>query len=364
MSSSSSPPPSSPPPPSSITDHPASPSSSKDEDAAAAAATGGGHDQQQHDAATKAMVGLGSLSISKKILLVPGSTMQASTAHRLEEEDEEEEGDVEEEQNADGQGNGRDSTAPTSPPKRPTLQPERHSWGRGTATEFHVRATNYKKSKKKEPSLDAFYELVSFDLVTTPEGSVDHVARYMGLSALKAAGGKKKRLFTGFPSLFIVNCQLPDGEPTMFQAAEDGPGRSAIFVFALKESTVNMLEGEREEGGKKQELPPALRLLREWFQRAPTDPDIRSRFKVREQVCLCVCVCACEFRDEEDQASHTHIHAHTHTQVIASCRNIEALELPSFITNYNGKPVIISKSGSLHQGEEEGDCYMEMDIRV
>jgi len=41
-------------------------------------------------------------------------------------------------------------------------------------------------------------------------------------------------------------------------------------------------------------------------------------------------------------------------------KNMEALDLPSFIQSYNGKPVLITKSGSLMKGEG----YMEMDIRV
>ena len=41
-------------------------------------------------------------------------------------------------------------------------------------------------------------------------------------------------------------------------------------------------------------------------------------------------------------------------------KNMEALDLPGFIQNYNGKPVLITRSGSLFKG----DGYMEMDIRV
>lgn len=104
------------------------------------------------------------------------------------------------------------------------------------------------------------------------------------------------------------------------------------------------------------------------YRRAPTDPECRGRFKV-----------------------------------IASCRNLEELALPAFISNYStwffcccgggggrrllfvcghlsclypiaastipppppysptdGKPVLITQSGRLHQGPN----YLEMDIRV
>lgn len=161
--------------------------------------------------------------------------------------------------------------------------------------------------------------------------SVNHMARFMVLDGLKA----KAAVHPDLPSLFIVNTQLPDGEPAMFNAADDGPSRSAIFIFALKPETVetllsssismanNDIKGRTATTSKP--LPPALSLLCEYVKRAPTDADFRGRFKV-----------------------------------IASCKNMETLNLPGFITNYNGKPVLITKSGTLHQGEG----YMEMDINV
>lgn len=47
-------------------------------------------------------------------------------------------------------------------------------------------------------------------------------------------------------------------------------------------------------------------------------------------------------------------------KVIATVKNMEQLDLPGFISNYNSKPVLITKSGSLCKG----DGYCEMDIRV
>lgn len=47
-------------------------------------------------------------------------------------------------------------------------------------------------------------------------------------------------------------------------------------------------------------------------------------------------------------------------KVIATVKNMEQLDLPGFISNYNSKPVLITKSGTLCRG----DGYCEMDIRV
>ncbi|EWM28001.1 protein of unknown function DUF1336 [Nannochloropsis gaditana] len=222
----------------------------------------------------------------------------------------------------------------------PALALPRHSWGHTSASSFRVRSRHYKRAKKKEPSLEAFYKLVSFDLIKASVGCVNHVGRLMDLEKVRPA-----RSFPGLPPLFIVNTQLPDGEPAMFNASDNGPGRSAIFVFALKESTVDMLEAHadspsaavRERKGKDHReafsVPPALQLLQEYFRRAPHDPDVRGRLKV-----------------------------------IASCANMDALHLPSFISNYNGKPVLITKSGRLHQGISSSNgedlLYIEMDICV
>ena len=198
--------------------------------------------------------------------------------------------------------------------------PPRHTWEGTPASAFHVRGPVYKHTGRKQPSLDSFYSLISFDFVKTSAGCVNHVARFMGLEQVRRA-----RSYPGFPPLFIVNTQLPDGEPSMFSSVEGGPSRSAVFVFALKASTVDLLEKHTQEkeqgegkGGRergKEALPPALLLLQDYFRRAPCDAEVRGRFKV-----------------------------------IASCVNLDELSLPSFISNYNGKPVLITRSGRLFQG--------------
>ncbi len=261
--------------------HPRPPHSSKEDATSAmatAAATGGGaHCRPAH------------------YHLQPGSTVQAAGGAPLHDD-------------------GDEGKATPDPPSTP----QAHSWGHTTASTFQVRAANYTGAKRKESSASEFYSLVSFDLVKSPEGCVDHVARYMDLAALHPI-----RTYPGFPSLFVVNTQLPDGEPSMFNSAkdEDGPCRSAIFVFALKASTVELLKAQDTKP-----LPPALQLLSEYFRTAPRDDGMKGRFKV-----------------------------------IASCRNLEALELPSFISNYNAKPVLITKSGRIYQGP---GGVMELDIRV
>lgn len=70
---------------------------------------------------------------------------------------------------------------------------------------------------------------------------------------------------------------------------------------------------------------PAIRLFAEWCEKAPNDPAWRGRFKV---ICLCT--------------------------------NFEELGFPSMITAYNGKPVLIRRTGTIFTGPG----YLEMNIHV
>lgn len=35
------------------------------------------------------------------------------------------------------------------------------------------------------------------------------------------------------PAVFVVNCQLPEGEPAMFNSPDDGPGRRQQYHVLL-----------------------------------------------------------------------------------------------------------------------------------
>lgn len=47
-------------------------------------------------------------------------------------------------------------------------------------------------------------------------------------------------------------------------------------------------------------------------------------------------------------------------QVICSCLNIDEMGLPSMITGYNAKPVLIRRTGSIFRGPN----YLEVDVHV
>ena len=182
----------------------------------------------------------------ERLLLVPGSTVQAASFLSLDHldaatitQDDDDNGNDENQDQA--QASAR-APAPEPSEYSPSSPPPRHTWEGTPASAFHIRGPHYKRAGRKQPSLDSFYTLVSFDLVKTPAGCVNHVARFIDLEKLRPT-----RSHPGFPPLFVVNTQLPDSEPAMFKSAEDGPSRSAILVFALKASTVDLLEKHHQE---------------------------------------------------------------------------------------------------------------------
>jgi hypothetical protein len=126
------------------------------------------------------------------------------------------------------------------------------------------------------------------------------------------------------PSLFIVNFQMPSEFPTsLFTEIVDGKGYSVVLYFRVTEDTITALNNLKA-------APPSVRLFHEYCTRAPEmdkDPNspYRSRFKITVR-----------------------------------CDNIDEFGLPSFITSYNAKPVLIRNTGTLVRGRG----YVEMDINV
>jgi hypothetical protein len=53
-----------------------------------------------------------------------------------------------------------------------------------------------------------------------PVLSVDNIASYMATHRLIP----EERGQSLLPPVFVVNCQLPEGEPAMFNSPDDGPG--------------------------------------------------------------------------------------------------------------------------------------------
>jgi hypothetical protein len=123
------------------------------------------------------------------------------------------------------------------------------------------------------------------------------------------------------PPLLVIQVQVPSEPPSsIFSSAEDGPGWALVMYFRLTEDSCRQLQDLSSAS-------PAVKLFAEWCEKAPTDAAWRGRFKV---ICLCT--------------------------------NFEELGFPSMIAAYNGKPVLIRRTGTLFPGRD--NSYLEMDIHV
>lgn len=142
----------------------------------------------------------------------------------------------------------------------------------------------------------------------------------------------------------IVQLQIPSEPPaSMFSNTEDGPNCKQFFSSFPRSK--NDSEHERfltfftgacllyfkitpETCKQLKDLStasPAVKLWAEWCKKAPTDKDMRARFKV-----------------------------------INACTNMEELGFSSLIVSYNAKPILIRRTGTLFKGTN----YLEFDIHV
>lgn len=120
------------------------------------------------------------------------------------------------------------------------------------------------------------------------------------------------------PPMVVVMCNLPNEEPSMMKATTDGKCLVSVFYFVISEATLEALKDLEN-------ARPAIKLFVEWCKRAETDDIFRGRFKA-----------------------------------MAILDDIQKLRLPSFISGYNGKPVLINKSGRFKRHAN----YIEMSINV
>jgi len=96
---------------------------------------------------------------------------------------------------------------------------------------------DYMKTKLKTNSEKAIYRLVAMDLFST-EAKTLHVAKHLVLPQTRPPVMVKSDIpgapDVALPPLLIMNLQLPSYQPSFF-GANDGPGQSVVFYFALPE---------------------------------------------------------------------------------------------------------------------------------
>ncbi|KAJ1448995.1 hypothetical protein M885DRAFT_537231 [Pelagophyceae sp. CCMP2097] len=203
------------------------------------------------------------------------------------------------------------------------------TWSRAPAESFKIRQVGYLKSKRKAPSTEALYDVLSVDLLDT-ELRLNDVTQ----SVFKLPEGVEPSPDEHVPATFLINAQIP-GEtgPLRVKLDADGPGYQVVICMQLSAATRRDLLALKndEHAPLTPQRKAALKLLKTYCALAPLEPQLepkeRGRFKVLAQI-----------------------------------RNIDEVNIPNFAKGYNGKPALIAKTGTLTRGPN--NSHLELDINV
>jgi hypothetical protein len=208
----------------------------------------------------------------------------------------------------------------------PQRQSPPHSWSRFDHEEFHVRiGPNYSWNKKKAPSARPLYDVFAVDVFSAAK-RVDHAASRFAIPE-KWASIDTGHAFV--PPVFVVQIQIPADPPSFFSSADDGPGWSICMFFGITDETLAQLKDISTAS-------PAVRLWAKWCELAVQDKSWRARFKF-----------------------------------IPACSNLVELGVYQSIADYNAKPILIRKTGTLFRGPPSKPAepashpkYMEFDMHI
>lgn len=202
-------------------------------------------------------------------------------------------------------------------PKSSYDETKPHTYWNIDANLFNLRiGPNYKKNRQKAPSSPALYDLFTMDVVKA-DGVLKNVAD--GFRVPKIPGITDAQTGNEYiPPMFVINCWLPAEATGMFNSSTDGPSFVVVLYFVISERTLTELKDFENAS-------PGVKLLSEWCDRAEKDDSFRGRFKA-----------------------------------MGSVEDIEKTSIPSFIQGYNGKPALVTKSGTFTRHSN----YIEMAVNV
>lgn len=182
---------------------------------------------------------------------------------------------------------------------------------------FQVRSHGYLTTKNKVPSPGELYTCAHVDVFESPSRYADIARRvHLPKATFKNDSGLKTWVS---PDIFIVSIALPTDPPKLGRSSSDGGGYTITSYFTMHQETRDILRRVTAEGydpnteeidDKQKSKVNAVRLFEEWCKRSPTDPKMQSRFKL-----------------------------------VPNASNLDEIGMPSWISKYNGKPVLIKRPG-------------------
>ncbi|KAL3817658.1 hypothetical protein ACHAXA_002003 [Cyclostephanos tholiformis] len=227
---------------------------------------------------------------------------------------------------------GSESTAPKYTP----------SWTPVDGTEFKVRCgPNYSKFGRKENSETSLYEVYcvryfrsdrrtgsAAGIMPLPSSSGDDVGGVGYAPAVGTGGDHRPELDgTDAPDVLVVHFALPYESPNVFRQCDDGPGGECVYYLRPSRRFLDEMSGKSSDSTSSTPSP-AARLFADWCSRCVVDPRMRGRFK-----CM------------------------------ALVRDIEKHNF-GLLKTYNGKPVLITDSGTVVSGRHGDVRYLELTVNV
>jgi len=191
--------------------------------------------------------------------------------------------------------------------------------GDGTGFELRI-GPDYKKHGKKAASLSHTYAPITMDIFKCTKATFNLATK---LTLPPPPGGADTPNTTGLPRRLIVNCIIPADAPPMLGGGGDGNCYQVFIVFG---ATTEKLAAWKAGGSA------ACELFSRFNEHAPLgqlptsgDLDIKERLKV-----------------------------------LPKLDNMNSLGLPGWLTGYNGKPALVTKSGSIYRGDD----YLELGMNT
>eukprot|EP00804_Cyclotella_cryptica_P025938 CCRYP_002771-RA/>CCRYP_002771-RA protein AED:0.14 eAED:0.14 QI:205/1/1/1/1/1/4/1926/988 len=195
------------------------------------------------------------------------------------------------------------------------------TWLPGSPYDLEVRSHGYLTTKRKIPSPGELYECIAVDCFASDTRYSDIALRVV--LPENEFKDQDSCIRWKSPDLFVVSITIPTEAPKfgMGKNSDDGPGTTIVGYFRMKELTRSILQRITADGydpatddaesemDVQKRMTNGVRLWEQYCKQAPTDSNFQARFKLIPHV------------------------------------NLSELGCPSYISKYNGKPVLIKRNG-------------------
>ena len=198
---------------------------------------------------------------------------------------------------------------------------KRLTWNILPLDSVQVRSHGYLKTKKKIACPSSLYEIIGCEILNSDVRVSDFATKVELPKIVFEDDGERTWVS---PDIFVISLAVPSAEPSMTRPTTDGEGFSLTVYYKMKKETRTLLRtitapeydpslhsihaGE-DDAVHQRSITNAVKLWEDWCRTAPTDEKMQSRFKF-----------------------------------IPNIHNPKEIGLPSYISKYCGKPVLIKRA--------------------